>query len=114
LGNQEPDGDAQDEASCAPGALAGLTYVGAHARGFASGAEVTGRRHNDEKIGPMKGVLALRAYQPFPCRIYPPAAAPYRAESNRLDPAAQPMWTRSSEGRNQPTCPSSSPISTNS
>src|SRR5262249_56218667 len=29
-----------------------------------------------EKIGAMKGVFALRAYQPFPCRIYPPAAAP--------------------------------------
>jgi len=29
-----------------------------------------------EKIGPMNGVFALRAYQPFPCRIYPPAAAP--------------------------------------
>src|SRR5262249_40112208 len=29
-----------------------------------------------EKIGPMNGVVALRAYQPFPCRIYPPAAAP--------------------------------------
>ena len=28
------------------------------------------------KIGPMNGVFALRAYQPFPCRIYPPAAAP--------------------------------------
>src|SRR5262245_48772930 len=27
-----------------------------------------------EKIGPMNGVFALRAYQPFPCRIYPPAA----------------------------------------
>jgi hypothetical protein len=31
-----------DGASCTLGALAGLTYVGAHARGFASGAEVAG------------------------------------------------------------------------
>jgi len=29
-----------------------------------------------KKIGPMNGVFALRAYQPFPCRIYPAAAAP--------------------------------------
>src|SRR5215469_1407943 len=28
------------------------------------------------KIGPMKGGFALRAYQPFAWRVYPPAAAP--------------------------------------
>jgi len=31
---------------------------------------------NAKKIGAMKGVFALRAYQPRACRVYPPAAAP--------------------------------------
>ena len=36
-----------------------------------------GHRRDDLRVlGRMKGVLALRAYQPFACRVYPVAAAP--------------------------------------
>jgi hypothetical protein len=37
----------------------------------------------------MNGLFAVRAYQPFPCRVYPPAAAPLRG--GFLDETAQPV-----------------------
>ena len=59
------------------------TQPAGHERGTTSVKSEPGRRRggwvgrrNDEKIGPLKGVFALRAYQPFAWRVYPPAADP--------------------------------------
>jgi hypothetical protein len=49
------------------------------------------RKEDRGKIGAMKGVFALRAYQPRACRVYPPAALPKRRVMHRRTEAFGPV-----------------------